>query len=179
MLNNLAVRLHKRYESDHREADHTQVLETFRTAIKEGLEHSRGEALKAARNWVNQSFGLRNWAEVVEAYGWFETAAAALLRIQAERRDKEDWLRDLARVPSRAAVAFAHRRPRPRGRDARARLRPPARRSAAHAPHRFARARCFGVRRKGAGRCRLRANLPFCRGVHSCTCARPSRADWR
>lgn len=108
VLNNLAVRLHKRYQSDRREADHTQVLETFRTAIKEGLEHSRGEALKAARNWVNQSFGLRNWAEVVEAYGWFETAATALLRIQAQRRDKEDWLRDLARVPSRAAVAFAH-----------------------------------------------------------------------
>jgi hypothetical protein len=108
VLNNLAVRLQQRYELDHLPADHEQTLATFRAAVNEGLVHSRGEALKAARNWLNNSFGLRNWAEVVEAYGYFETAAAALLRIQEGRRDKEDWLRDLANVPSRAAVAFAH-----------------------------------------------------------------------
>jgi hypothetical protein len=108
VLNNLAARLHERYELDRLPADHEQALSTFRAAVKEGLQYSRGEALKAARNWLNTSFLLRNWTDVVEAYGYFQTAAATLLRIQQERRDKEDWLRDLAEVPSRAAVAFAH-----------------------------------------------------------------------
>jgi CHAT domain-containing protein len=107
VLNNLAVRLHTRFLKNRREADREQSVATFRWGAKEGLQYSRGEALKAARNWLNFSFQDGHWADTSEAYQYFNRVAITLLGVQAERKDKEAWLRELATVPARAAYAFA------------------------------------------------------------------------
>lgn len=103
----LALATRDRYELDHELADLDTAIEAYRRGCAAGLPGDPLSVLAASQEWGAWAMDRRSWPEAAAAFGMAIDAMLAVVRAQLMREHKENWLRDAAGLPGRAAYAAA------------------------------------------------------------------------
>jgi hypothetical protein len=109
----LALATRDRYELGHQAADLDAAIEAYRRGCAAGLPADPLSALAAAQEWGAWATDRRSWPEAATAFRTAIDAMLAVVRAQVIREHKENWLRDTAGLPGRAAYAAAMARQLP------------------------------------------------------------------
>ncbi len=103
----LALATRDRYELSHQVADLHAAIDAYRRGCAPGMAGDPLSTLAAAQEWGAWATERRNWSEAGTAFGTAIEAMLAVVRAQVIREHKENWLRDTAGLPGRAAYASA------------------------------------------------------------------------
>lgn len=109
----LALVARDRYALSHQAADRDTAVDAYRRGCADGTAADPPSTLVAAQEWGAWATAGRRWPEAATAYRAAIAAMLAVVRAQLIREHKENWLRDTAGLPGRAAYALvmAHRLP--------------------------------------------------------------------
>ena len=103
----LALAIRDRYELSHQAADLDAAIDAYRRGCAAGMPDDPLSMLAAAQEWGAWAMERRSWPEAATAFGTAIEAMLAVVRAQVIREHKENWLRDTAGLPGRAAYASA------------------------------------------------------------------------
>ncbi len=102
---NLALGLQSRYDSDRKPADLLRAVELYRRSCEEGVRVRPGMFLEVAKRWGDWAVTRQEWHEAADAFDAALDGLNEVVRSQAAREHKENWLRDAVGVSGDAAVA--------------------------------------------------------------------------
>jgi hypothetical protein len=109
----LALAARDRYAVSHQTADLSTAVDAYRRGCADGITRDPPSTLAAAQEWGAWATARHRWPEAATAYRTAVAAMLAVVQAQLIREHKENWLRDTAGLPGRAAYAsaMAHRLP--------------------------------------------------------------------
>jgi hypothetical protein len=106
----LALATRDRWELSHQLADLTAAIDAYQDGCAAGGPADPLSTLVAAQEWGAWATERRDWPEAAAAFGVATEAMLAVVQAQVIREHKENWLRDAAGLPGRAAYAAAQAR---------------------------------------------------------------------
>jgi tetratricopeptide (TPR) repeat protein len=103
----LALAARDRYAVSGQEADLDTAIDAYRRGCADGIMADPPSTLAAAQEWGAWATARRSWSEAATGYHTAIDAMLAVVHSQVIREHQENWLRDTAGLPGRAAYASA------------------------------------------------------------------------